>query len=243
MADLYKVNILKAPKGIKINDYIKEIYREANTEDEIEQAKDKIFRLTYKFGLDQLKLMHDRVTLEEGIGSMSLAFMKTFNNFDPSVEGASFINYYKMAIHSQVICDQLGKYRGSEESKEIFNKVENTMWSLDEPTEGKDGNSGTRGDIMPSGFDINEEVYYNILIKRILEIVEEHLAKDDKRKDPKLNLVFMDYINGHIYGGNNKREYLAEKYGISESQVKGFIYRQRKKLRLRLIEEGYYEDR
>ena len=241
MADLYKVNILKAPKGVKINDYIKQIYREAYTEDEIEQAKDKIFRLTYKFGLDQLKLMHDRVSLEEGIGSMSVAFIKTFNNFDPSVEGASFINYYKMAIHSQVLCDQLGKYRNTEEAKEIFNKVKGTMWSLDEPTEGKDGDFRTRGDIMPSNFNIDEEVYYSILIKRILEIVEENLAKKDKRKDPKLNLVFMDYINGHIYGGNNKVEYLAEKYGFNEMQIRGFIYRQRKKLRLRLIEEGYYE--
>ena len=241
MIELYKVNMLKAPKDVKINDYIKQIYREANTEDEIEQAKDKIFRLTYKFGLDQLKLMHDRVSLEEGIGSMSVAFMKTYNNFDPSVEGGSFINYYKMAIHSQVICDQLGKYRNTEEAKEIFNKVKGTMWSLDEPTEGKDGDSGTRGDIMPSRFDIDEEVYYNILVNRILEIVEENLAKEDKRKDPKLNLVFMDYINGHIYGGNNKLEYLSEKYGLTEMQVKGFIYRQRKKLRLRLIEEGYYE--
>jgi hypothetical protein len=167
--------------------------------------------------------------------------MKTFNNFDPSAEGASFINYYRMAIHSQVICDQLGKYRSTEEAKEIFNKVKGTMWSLDEPTEGKDGDSGTRGDIMPSGFNIDEEVYYNILVKRILEIVEENLAKVDKRKDPKLNLVFMDYINGHIYGGNNKREYLSEKYGLTEMQVKGFVYRQRKKLRLKLIEEGYYE--
>jgi hypothetical protein len=241
MADLYKVNILKAPKGTKINDYIKQLYRDANTDNELEEAKDKIFRLTYKFGLDQLKLMHDRVTLEEGIGSMSVAFMKTFNNFDPEAEGASFINYYKRAIHSQVICDQLGKYRNTEEAKEIFNKVKGTMWSLDEPTEGKDGDSGTRGDIMPSGFNIDEEVYYNILVKRILEIVEENLAKVDKRKDPKLNLVFMDYINGHIYGGNNKREYLSEKYGLTEMQVKGFVYRQRKKLRLKLIEEGYYE--
>ena len=241
MADLYKVNMLKVPKGIKINDYIKQIYREANTEDEIEQAKDKIFRLTYKFGLDQLKLMRDRAPLEEGIGSMSIAFMKTFNNFDPEAEGASFINYYKMAIHSQVICDQLGKYRNTEEAKEAFNKAKGTMWSLDEPTEGKDGDSGTRGDVIPSGFDIDEEVYYNILVKRILEIIEENLAKEDKRKDPKLNLVFMDYINGHIYGGNNKREYLAEKYGFREDQVRGFIYRQRKKLKLRLIEEGYYE--
>lgn len=241
MIELYKVNMLKAPKGVKINDYIKQIYREANTEDEIEQAKDKIFRITYKFGLDQLKLMHDKVSLEEGIGSMSVAFMKTFNNFDPSVEGASFINYYKIAIQSQVIADQLGRYKNSEEAKEIFNKVKGTMWSLDEPTKGKDDDSGTRGDIMPSRFNIDEEVYYNILVERILELVEEILAKEDKRKDPKLNLVFMDYINGHIYGGNNKLEYLAEKYGLTEMRIKGFIYRQRKKLRLRLIEEGYYE--
>ena len=241
MADLYKVNMLKAPKGIKINDYIKQIYMEANTEDEIEQAKDKIFRLTYKFGLDQLKLMHDRVSLEEGIGSMSLAFMKTFNNFDPSVEGASFINYYKMAIHSQVLRDQLGKYRSTEEAKKIFNKVKGTMWSLDEPTEGKDDDFRTRGDIMSSSFDIHEEVYYNILTERILEIAGEILAKNDKRKDPKLNLVFMDYIKGHIYGGNNKLQYLSEKYELNEVQVRGFICRQRKKLKLRLIEEGYYE--
>lgn len=241
MADLYKVSMLKAPKGIKINDYIKQIYMEANTEDEVEQAKDKIFRLTYKFGLDQLKLMHDRVSLEEGIGSMSLAFMKTFNNFDPSVEGASFINYYKRAIHSQVLRDQLGKYRNTEEAKKIFNKVKGTMWSLDEPTEGKDDDFRTRGDIMPSSFDIHEEVYYNILTERILEIAGEILAKNDKRKDPKLNLVFMDYIKGHIYGGNNKLQYLSEKYELNEAQVRGFICRQRKKLKLRLIEEGYYE--
>ena len=241
MADLYKVSMLKAPKGIKINDYIKQIYMEANTEDEVQQAKDKIFRLTYKFGLDQLKLMHDRVSLEEGIGSMSLAFMKTFNNFDPSVEGASFINYYKMAIHSQVLRDQLGKYRSTEEAKKIFNKVKGTMWSLDEPTEGKDDDFRTRGDIMPSSFDIHEEVYYNILTERILEIAGEILAKNDKRKDPKLNLVFMDYIKGHIYGGNNKLQYLSEKYELNEVQVRGFICRQRKKLKLRLIEEGYYE--
>ena len=237
MSDSYKIELLKAPKGIKLNDHIKSIY----LNDEPELAKDKIFRLTYKFGLDQVKLMADQVSLEEGIGSMSEAFMKTFNNFVPTGNNVSFINYYKKAIHSQIICDQLGKYRYSEELINIFNEVKCAMRSLDEPTKSKDDDTRTRGDIIPSSFDIHEEVYYSMLVKRIFDIADEHLSRQDKRKDPKLNNVFIDYLNGHVYGGNTSYEYLAEKYSLTEGQVRVFICRQRKKLKLKLIEEGYYE--
>ena len=116
---MYELKLMMVPKGYKINDYIKELYTNAKTAEEIDDCKDKIFRLTYKFGLDELKRNQHMTTIEDGLGDMSLAFLKTFNNFDPTKEEASFLNYYKLAIRTEIMNTKFRKYRNRKEDREL----------------------------------------------------------------------------------------------------------------------------
>lgn len=178
---MYELKLIRVPKGYKINDYIKELYTNAKTAEEIDDCKDKIFRLTYKFGLDELKRNQHMTTIEDGLGDMSLAFLKTFKNFDPTKEGSSFLNYYKLAIKTEIINTKFRKYRNSAEGRELCYTMESATGYLDEPVEGKDGlDAGTKGDLISSKYDMFDEMVVNEwkdkLMNIALKVVKDNIT-------------------------------------------------------------------
>ena len=176
---MYDLELIMTPKGYKINDYINELYANAKTAEEIDECKDKIFRLTYKFGLDEVKRNQHMTTIEDGLGDMSLAFIKTFNNYDPTKEGSSFLNYYKLALKTQIMNTRFRNYRNRQENRELCYRMESSIGYLDEPTEGKDGKeAGTKGGLISSKHDMIDEVITNDMKNRLMDIAMK-VVKDN----------------------------------------------------------------
>ena len=176
---MYNLEFVKLPKGYKMNDYIKELCINAKTKEEIDDCKDKIFRLTYKFGLDEVKRHRHMTTIDDGLGSMSIAFLKTFNHYDPTKEGASFLNYYRLAIKTEIMNDKFRKYRNRTENRELCYRMEASIGYLDEPTEGKDGKeAGTKGGLISSKHDMIDEIITNDMKNRLMAIAMK-VVKDN----------------------------------------------------------------
>lgn len=213
---MYKIETMPLPKERKIGEYIKELYATYDRE----EAKDKIFRLTFPYGIRELKRHANMTSIEDGLADMSVAFMKTFNNFDPDKPGASFMNYYKLSIKTEVICTKFRNYRHSDKWMEVCYKIENRMDYLDTPIYDKDDtDAGTKANAIPDDVDITRDILheefentiYKILDK-VFEMTNYHKAKD---KD-----VFTSYIES-CFKEDKPLPYtkLAEKYELQPRAV------------------------
>lgn len=239
MYDL-RIETIDIPKGMSMGKFIKDVY--LNTDPET--SKDVIYRVSYKIAVKYLNTLTNMVSLEEGIGAMNEAFMKTYNNYNPYNEAASFINYYKKAIRDQVILDYMGRYRNHDHLREAFNNFNNSLQYLDEPVEGKDGEAGIKMDIIGDKHTIEEEIMYKFLLKRIYEITDEMF--DGGNNGPKkqwYKKLFLIYINGHIQGYKISYQELTDlygwEYGLEMSAIRSRLTKYKRKLKSRLIEEGY----
>lgn len=239
MYDL-RIETIDIPKGMTLSEFIKVVY--LNTDPET--SKDMIYRATYKIALKYLNTFKNIVSLEEGIGPMNEAFIKTYNNYNPDNETVSFINYYRMAIKDHVLLDYLGKYRNHNHLREAFNNFKNSLLYLDEPIEGKDGEAGTKMDIIGGDYTIEDELMYRLLLRRVYEITDEMF--DGGNHGPKkawYKKVFLIYINSHIQGYYMTYQQVHDLYGwehgISMDSMRKRINNYKVRLKNRLIEEGY----
>ena len=148
------IEILKTPKGIKLNDYIKTIY----LNDEPEVAKDKIFRLTYLLAIKELKKYNTLTTTEYFMADMSVAFMKTYNKFDPSKDGGSFMSYYTLAIRTEVLLTAFGKYKNTPESRKFWMDSQNNTSSLNNLTEDKEGKRSELGNTLEDDYNLEDDI-------------------------------------------------------------------------------------
>ena len=220
---MYQVNLIRVPKGQKMKDCINEIFTNAKTPEEIEEAKDKIFRLTYKFALDELKKHQHLTTIEDGLSDMSIAFMKTFNNFDPTKEGASFLNYYKLTLKTELIRTKFRKYRNSEEDRELCYRMEMGFASLDEPIEGKDHiESGTKGDLIPSDYEMDISVLDNDLRERVLAVGNKAYDSIARRKE-EYRPIFLRYLESATTEDPLTAKDLARVYGVSYFNIRRIL--------------------
>lgn len=217
---MYQVNLIMLPKGHKLNDYIVDIYNEAET---IEEAKDKIFRLTYKFALDELKKHQHMTTIEDGLGDMAVAFTKTFNHFDPTKEVSSFMNYYKLAIKTEIMNTKFRKYRNTEAGRKLCYRMEANMGSLDEPVKGReDLESGTKGDLIPSEYDIDKDILDNDIKRRVLEIGNK--AFDSAaRTNEEYRPIFLYYLKTCTEGKPTNAKALARKFDIPYANIRRML--------------------
>jgi DNA-directed RNA polymerase specialized sigma subunit len=187
---MYKLNLIKTPHGKTLNGCIMDLYLNAPEE----EAKDKIFRMTYYIAMGELQKYKHLIPVEEAVGELSVAFMKTFNNFDPTKEGASFLNYYKLTIRSEILIAKFGKYRNSEEGRELLMRMNESIDSLDEPEENKDGREvKTKGEVIPSGLNVEQAVLNKDLRNRVRAI--GNAAFDSaKRRTEEYRPIFLKYL-------------------------------------------------
>ena len=148
------VDILKAPKGVKLNDYIKTIY----LNDEPEVAKDKIFRLTYLLAKKEFKKYSNLTTTEYFMTDMAVAFMKTYNKFNPSKEGGSFMSYYALAIRTEVLLTAFGKYKNTPKDRQFWLDTQNNTSSLNNLTEDKEGKRSELGNTIKDDYNLEDDI-------------------------------------------------------------------------------------
>lgn len=240
---MYNVENFDVPKGYKMSEYCLVLAKKIYDGIDIESSKDKLFRMTYPLMMNEMQKYRNLKDMEDLITDLSFAFMKALRSFDPYKKGASFIGYYRKALFSEVVHNTYGKYRKTEEDRNLKRKFEATLGYLDEPVYSKDGGEvGLLQDIIE---DKNADLisyildkdYLNIAHKIIDEMFDGHRSG---RKSPRTKEVFIKYIDGILTGDEINGNQLARDYGMGRSGVWNII-RYHKPIFTEKIKQYYME--
>lgn len=236
---MYEITTHKIPEGCKINDYARELVRKIKNGIDVEQSKDILFRSTYLMALPELKKYSYIGTTEDLMGDMSVAFMKTINHFDPDNPDASFVNYYRRCITSEILWNYYGKFKNKPEWKEGYRNFLNGSKSMDEPLYDKNEmESGTlavtiKDEKLNMEDELNRIAMEDILYRAIDEIGRtKGLRRNGKD-------IFRYYIDCCIAGKDVKLCEIAEKFDTCKGNITQILARYKPMLAEILKREGY----
>lgn len=223
---MYNIENFDVPQGYKMSEYClvlaRDIYEGVNVED----AKDKLFRMTYPLMMNEMQKYRNLRNMEDLVTDLSFAFMKTIKSFDPYKTGASFIGYYRKTLFSEVITNEYGKYKRTEKDRELKRKFEGSIGYLDDAYYSEKGEEvGCLLDtIEDDGIDILKEVIDNNYTDIAHKIIDEMFAEyKSGRKSPRTKEVFIKYIDGILTGDEINGNQLARDYGMGRSGVWNII--------------------
>ena len=221
---MYEVSSYKIPEGYTMNEFAIKLCEDIKNNIDKEDAMDKLFRMTYPIMLTELKKYTNFGPVDELSPDLSLAFMRTIDKFDPNNTKASFINYYKQVLKTNILNSYYGKYKNNEESKNLKRNFENTIGSLDDPLCNKDGTetSSWYDVIEDKNTNIEEEILandYKYTIQRIVDKIFDKKTTIAKERSTRPKAVFTDYIESMLNDEGITQADLADKYGMGRSGV------------------------
>lgn len=225
------VDILKAPKGVKMNDYIKSIY----LNDEPEVAKDKIFRLTYLLAKKEFRKYSNLITAEYYMADMSIAFMKTYNKFDPSKEEGSFMSYYALAIRTEVLLSAFGRYKNTTKDRQFWLDAQNNTSSLNKMTEDKEGKRSELGNTLEDDYNLEEDVESRELKSIMFDIIDRTINISNIGK--KHSDIFKTFVESKIDGTDLTTDEIGEMYGVTGNNVRKIIAHKKHLIQEKWIKE------
>lgn len=117
---MYEVPRYYITNGNTVNQETRRLMDNIRQGIDVERSKDDLFRLTYPMALTEIKRYTNMGPLDELVSYMSIAFMKTVKYYNPEATTVSFMNYYKRAMHSEVIMGMNGRYRSNPKLKRDF---------------------------------------------------------------------------------------------------------------------------
>lgn len=223
---MYKIPSFIVPEGYKVGEYALLLCRDIREGNNVEDAKDKLFRMTYPIMLQEVKKYKNIAPVSELVSDLSLAFMRTLNRFDPYREGTSFINYYKRALYSEIIQNNFGKYKNNEQDKKLKRTFEGTIASLDDKLYDKnDAETGTWHDLIEDinadiDADLLEEDYKNT-VHVVINKVFNKRRQGKKSDNPKL--MFTDYVDSIMNDAGIKNLEISAKYNVGKTAVSNTI--------------------
>lgn len=219
--------------------FIGKTMRSIKTKEGKEAAKELIFRLTYPWALNYVKKFKNLGDPEDFSGDMSIAFMKTFNNYKVEKEGTSFLKYYKMAIRSEIVNHYYGKYRMSEEGKTLVTTVKNLMNYLDEPlrNKGEKGISTKKDSLIDEVIDFTSDLVEEDYKKEIKALAWEALQSREHKRNTEI--IYMHYIDRVLEGEFTTYTQLARELNKPATSVRKAIVDYNRTLASLLIERGY----
>lgn len=225
------VDILKTPKGVKMNDYIKTIY----LNDEPEIAKDKIFRLTYLLAKKEFRKYSNLISAEYYMADMSIAFMKTYNKFDPSKEEGSFMSYYTLAIRTEVLLSAFGRYKNTPKDRQFWLDAQNNTSSLNKLTEDKEGKRSELGNTLEDDYNLEEDVESRELKTIMFDIIDRTINISNIGK--KHSDIFKTFVESKIEGTDLTTDEIGEMYGVTGNNVRKIIAHKKHLIQEKWIKE------
>lgn len=221
---MYEVSAYRIPEGYKMNDYAIKLCKDIRNDIDKEDAMDKLFRMTYPIMLKELKKYTNFGPLDELSPDLSLAFMKTVKKFNPDNPNASFINYYKQTLKTEILSNYYGKYKTTEESRNLKKTFEGTIGSLDDPLYNKDGvETNSWYDVIEDkNTNIEEEILandYKYTIHRIVDKIFDKKGKGRSAKCARPKAMFTEYVDSILDDEGLGQIDIANKYGIGRSGI------------------------
>lgn len=221
---MYEVSAYRIPEGYKMSDYAIKLCKDIRNDIDKEDAMDKLFRMTYPIMLKELKKYTNFGPLDELSPDLSLAFMKTVKKFNPDNPNASFINYYKQTLKTEILSNYYGKYKTTEETRNLKRTFEDTMGSLDDPLYNKDGvETNSWYDVIEDkNTNIEEEILandYKYTIHRIVNKIFDKKGKGRSAKCARPKAMFTEYVDSILDDEGLGQIDIANKYGIGRSGI------------------------
>lgn len=237
---MYNVEYYEIPQGYKYNDFINELVIDIRAGVNVEENKDILFRITYPLAVKELKKYSAIDTYAEMLPDVSIAFMKTLKNYDPYKERASFMNYYKLAMRSEIL---LGRYQNrNTEDKRIRTLYDDSVASLDMKFGNKKGEDvGTVADVVPdSNADVTKDILYNDLVETIYRAMDKiKVGANDPEMFERDRAIFMRYLEACMNGEKLKKVEIAEEFGVSFTYARNRIEDYKGRLEAILQKEGW----
>ena len=221
---MYDVPSYRIPEGCKMNDYAIKLCCDIRNNIDKEDAMDKLFRMTYPIMQKELRKYTNFGPLDELTPDLSTAFMKTVKKFNPDKTNASFVNYYKRALKTEILHNYYGKYKATEETRTLKKTFEGTMGYLDDPLYNKDSleTSNWYDMIQDKNVNIEEEILANDYKYTIHRIVNKIFDKKGRGRNTEYNRpkdMFTDYVDAILDDKKLTQKDIAKKYGIGNTGV------------------------
>lgn len=237
---MYDVEYYEIPQGYKYTDFINELVINIRAGVNVDENKDILFRLTYPLAVKELKKYSSIDTYEEMLPDVSIAFMKTLKNYDPYKERASFMNYYKLAMRSEIILTRYQNRRTEDERLRTL--YDDSVASLDMRFSNKKGEDvGTVADVVADpNADVTKDILYNNLVETIYSAMDRiKVGACDPEMFEKDKAIFMRYLEACINGEKPKKVDIAKEFGVSFTYASNRIRDYKGRLEAILQKEGW----
>lgn len=242
---MYEVPRYYITNGNNVNQETRRLMDNIRQGIDVERSKNDLFKLTYPMALTALKRYTNLNSIEEMIGDLSVAFMKTVKYYNPEASTVSFMNYYKRAIHSEVIQSRYGVHRYN---KELVHYYEGTMEYLDRPIKNKELiEDGIYSDLIEDDywdryFDdyVNDEGFIDDLrraVNNALYKKKKGVAIRDSKS--KVKQAFEIYIDNLINDKHVTQTEIGIQLGMGKSNVNNAIAKYMSRLKDELKNMGY----
>lgn len=234
---MYEVVAHRIPKDCNFQETINDLVGNIRAGKDVEESMDILYRMTYLVVLPELNKYPYIGTPDDLISDMSMAFMKTIKGYDPDNPKASFIQYYKRAIFTEIISNYYGKFKGKVEKREGYRYFMNGIKSLSEEVY-KDGiEAGTWEDLIEDDNNIFEETIDRIGLEDAINKALDEIFDSPKTKS-RGEEIFRYYIELCMADEYVTHDKVAEKVGGCRANVCNIVHRYGPKLYEILKREG-----
>lgn len=237
---MYDVEYYEIPKEYKYNDFINKLVIDIRAGVNVEENKDILFRITYPLAVKELKKYSAIDTYAEMLPDVSIAFMKTLKNYDPYKERSSFMNYYKLAMRSEIL---LTRYQNrNTEDKRLRTLYDDSVASLDMRFGNKKGEDvGTVADMVAdSNADITKDIMYNDLVETIYYAMDMiKVGMDDRERYYRDRAIFMRHVEACMNEEKITLREIAEEFDVSYTYARRMVEDYKGRLKAVLQKEGY----
>lgn len=242
---MYNVPRYNITNGNSVNEETRRLMSNIKNGTDVQQSKDDLFRLTYPMALTFLKRYTNLAPLEEIVSDLSVAFMKTVKYYNPEASTVSFMNYYKKAIHTEVIQSKYGRYRSD---KQLAREFEANLGSLEFPLYDKhDKETGTiRETVADEYWDgyFDKKIDYEGTVDDINRCMNDVLYKKQKGRRIRMTpsdskIAFERWVGAMIDDEDLTQQQVGNELGIGKSAVNNAVNKYMPRLREELKNMGY----
>ena len=237
---MYDVEYYEIPQGYKYTDFINELVINIRSGVNVDENKDILFRLTYPLAVKELKKYSSIDTYEEMLPDVSIAFMKTLKYYDPYKERASFMNYYKLAMRSEIL---LTRYQNKgTEDKRLRTLYDDSVASLDMRFRNKKGvDVGTVADVVADpNAEVTKDILYNDLVETIYSAMDRiKVGACDPEMFERDRGIFMRYLEAHMKEEKITLIDISKEFGVSHTYVRNRVRDYKGRLEAILQKEGW----
>lgn len=246
---MYKIENYQIPENKKFSEYTLELVREIRSGKNVEENKDKLFRLCYPLMRKEINRYTDLRPADELVSDLSVAFMQTIKSIDTDKKEGSFIGYLKTVFRREVIKNYYGGYtayhKDLQKQYKEFHRQIGSIEGLNAFVSSRTHNSDTL-DIHETFKDekINiekdyEEVAFIEDVYKAIDKVFTTTTHGRSLKNTKPRTIFTLYIENILFDKGMKNVDIARIAETSKQYINEVVGRYLNKFQTRMQEMGY----